>query len=485
MDQNNAPLYEAVVNYIKKDMIPFHMPGHTQGKGAPDILKKLFGKEFFDFDLTEVSGLDYLHHAQGVIKEAENLAADLYKTKATFFVVNGTTAAIHAMILSTIRKGDKIIIGRNSHRSVIGGIFEVGAMPVFVQPEFNEKFGIITNITPESLEKAIKNNLDAKAVLITTPNYYGMQGRIKEMIDLVHSYNMYVLIDEAHGAHFPFHPSFPKSAIYYGADLVAQSAHKTLPTLTQTSFLHVVSNKVNIDRVEQVLGIIESSSPSYIFMTTMDIARREMAIRGKSLWEKTIEIAEYARNEISKISGFRVTSSNIINNNDIDAFDPIKLTINVQQLGYSGFELESYLNRNNIEIELSDLQNVLLFVTIGTGKDDVDKLISVLKNIKPKKEKSRIKFPCFPYAGKQVMSPSDAFNKDYDVVELSKSVGRVSWGIVAPYPPGIPVFVPGMEITQEEKDFIKEVCENGALVQGSIKKNKKTYVRVLKASQGE
>jgi arginine decarboxylase len=480
LDQNDAPLYEAVVNYIKKDMVPFHMPGHTQGKGAPDILKKLFGKEFFDFDLTEVSGLDYLHYAQGVIKEAENLAADLYKTKATFFVVNGTTAAIHAMILSTVKKGDKIIIGRNSHRSVIGGILEVGAMPVFVQPEFNEEFGIITNITPESLENAIRNNLDAKAVLITTPNYYGMQGRIKEMIALVHRYNMYVLIDEAHGAHFPFHPSFPKSSIYYGADIVAQSAHKTLPTLTQTSFLHVVSDKVNVDKVEQVLGIIESSSPSYIFMTTMDIARREMAIHGKNLWEKTIKIAEYARNEISKIPGFKVTASNIVNNNDINAFDPIKLTINVQQLGYSGFELESYLNKNNIEIELSDLQNVLLFITIGTGKEEVDKLISVLKNIEPKKEKSKIRFPRFPYAGKQVMSPSDAFNTEYEAVELSKSVGKVSWGIVAPYPPGIPVFVPGMEITKEEKDFIKEVYEKGALVQGSIKKDSKIYVRVLK-----
>ncbi len=480
VDQNKAPLYEAVVDYIKKGMVPFHMPGHSQGKGAPDVLKKLFGKEFFDYDLTEVSGLDYLHFAQGVIRDAENLAAELYKTKATFFVVNGTTAAIHGMILSMVKKEDKIIIGRNSHRSVIGGILEIGAFPVFVHPEFNEEFGIITNITPQSLEKVIKDNPDAKAVLITTPNYYGMQGRIMEMINLVHSHNMYVLVDEAHGAHFPFHPSFPKSAIDCGADLVAQSAHKTLPTLTQTSFLHVVSDKVNVDKVEQVLGIIESSSPSYIFMTTMDIARREMALNGRKLWQDTIEIAEYARREISKISGFKVTSPTIINGNDISAFDPIKLTINIQQLGYSGFEFESYLNKNNIEIELSDLQNVLLFITIGTRREDVNKLISVLKGIKPRKEKSKVKFPRFPHAGKQVITPSEAFNMNYEIIELSKSIGRISWGIVAPYPPGIPVFVPGMEITKEEKEFIHEIHRNGALVQGSIKKDEKIYVRVLK-----
>jgi arginine decarboxylase len=479
VDQRDAPLYESVVQYIKRNMIPFHMPGHSQGKGAPDVLKRLFGKDFFDYDLTEVSGLDYLHYAHGVIRDAENLAADLYKTKATFFVVNGTTAAIHAMILSTLKKGEKIIIGRNSHRSVIGGILEAGANPIFVQPEFNEEFGIITNITPESLKKAIKNNSDTKAVLITTPNYYGMQGNIKEMIDIAHNHNMYVLIDEAHGAHFPFHPSFPKSAIEYGADLVAQSAHKTLPTLTQTSFLHAVSDKVNIDKVEQVLGIIESSSPSYIFMTTMDIARREMALNGKYLWDKTIDIAEYARKEISKISGFKVTSSEIINGKDINAFDPIKLTINIQQLGYSGFEFESYLNMNNIEIELSDLQNVLLFITIGTRKEDVKQLISVLTKIRPRKEKSQIKFPRFPYAGKQILTPSEAFNMNYEYVELSESIGRISWGIVAPYPPGIPVFVPGMEITEDEEAFVDEVYRKGALVQGSVLKNGKTYVRVL------
>lgn len=236
MEQENAPLYEAVSKYIKRKMIPFHMPGHSQGKGAPKILKRLFGDKFFDFDLTEVSGLDYLHYAQGVIRESEELASKLYGTKATIFLVNGTTAGVHAMILDSIKENDKIIIGRNSHRSVIGGILLAKAKPVFVQPEFNDEFGIITNLTPETIEKVIKKNPDAKAILITTPNYYGLQGRVKEMIDISHRYGLKVLIDEAHGAHFPFNDKFPKSAIYLGADLVTQSAHKTLPTLTQTSF---------------------------------------------------------------------------------------------------------------------------------------------------------------------------------------------------------------------------------------------------------
>lgn len=480
MDQSRAPLYEAVVKYTEREMVPFHMPGHTCGKGAPLVFKDFFGKEFFKFDLTEVSGLDYLHYAHGVIREAEELAADLYKTRSTFFLVNGTTSGIHAMILSTLKKGEKIIIGRNSHRSVVGGIILSGAIPIFVQPAYNEDFGIITNITPLSLERAIKENPDTKAVLITTPNYYGLQGRIERMIELSHSHNLVVLVDEAHGAHFPFHPLFPKSAIEYGADAVVQSAHKTLPTLTQTSLLHIVSERLKRDKVEQILGVIETSSPSYIFMTIMDVMRREMALNGKELWNEAVEVASYAREEISKIPGFRVITEEIVNGNDINAFDPIKLTINVEELGYSGFEVEAYLNENNIEIELSDLRNVLLFVTIGIEKKDVDQLIAVLRDLQPREKKDKERIPSFPEAGIQVLSPSDAFNSDYEVIKLRESVGRVSWGFVSPYPPGIPVLVPGMEITEEEVHFIEVFEKRGAMVQGPIGKVDGIYVRVVK-----
>ena len=479
MEQESAPLYEAVSKYIKRKMIPFHMPGHSQGKGAPKILKRLFGDKFFDFDLTEVSGLDYLHYAQGVIRESEELASKLYGTKATIFLVNGTTAGVHAMILDSVKENEKIIIGRNSHRSVIGGILLAKAKPIFVQPEFNDEFGIITNLTPESIEKVIKKNPDAKAILITTPNYYGLQGRVKDMVDVSHQYGLKVLIDEAHGAHFPFNDKFPKSAIYLGADLVTQSAHKTLPTLTQTSFLHVVSDENNVDRIEQILSIIESSSPSYIFMTALDVARREMALHGREMWDKAIEVAEYAREKIKKLDGFKVITEDIINGNDIYAFDPIKLTINVEELGYSGFEFERYLNKNGIEIELADLKNVLLFITIGTSKSDVDKLISVLKKVPPK-NKRMIKMPEFPEAAPFAMLPFEAFQQEFEVVPLKESKGRVSWGIVAPYPPGVPVLVPGMVINSNCIEFINEVFERGGLVQGSIRHGSDIAVRVLK-----
>ncbi len=479
MDQSRAPLYEAVKKYIKKEMVPFHMPGHSQGRGAPVSLKRIFGKEFFDFDLTEVSGLDYLHHARGVIKEAEALAADLYKVKRTFFLVNGTTAGVHAMILATCKEGEKIIVGRNSHRSVIGGIIVSGANPVFVHPAFNEDYGIITNLTPESLEETIKKNRDAKAVLITTPNYYGFQGNIKKMIDIVHKYGMFALVDEAHGAHFPFNGKFPKSAIYYGADMVVQSAHKTLPTLTQTSLLHIVSDKINADAVEQSLAVIETSSPSYIFMTFLDVVRREMALHGKELWDRAIEIAEYARKRISELPDYRIVDESIVNGNDIFAFDPIKLTINVENLGFSGFAFESFLNENGIEIELSDLQNILLFVTIGNRKSDIDALVKVLKKAEKRKTKKREKMPPFPVAGKQVFSPNDAFNMNYEIKEISETKGMVSWGIVAPYPPGIPILAPGMEIDSDAISFIKTMYEKGGMIQGAIEDGNKIYVRVI------
>ena len=480
MEQEYAPLYEAVTKYIRRKMIPFHMPGHSQGKGAPKILKNLFGEKFFDFDLTEVSGLDYLHYAQGVIREAENLASELYGSVATIFLINGTTAGVHAMILDSVKENEKIIIGRNSHRSVIGGILLAKAKPVFVQPEFNEEFGIITNVTPEAVERAVKEHPDAKAILITTPNYYGLQGRIKDIIDLAHENGMRVLVDEAHGAHFPFNSKFPKSAIYLGADLVTQSAHKTLPTLTQTSFLHILSKDVNIDRIEQILSILESSSPSYIFMTALDVARREMALHGRVLWDKAIEVAAYAREKISHLDGFRVIDESIINGKDVSAFDPIKLTINVQELGYSGFEFEHILNKNGIEIELADLENVLLFITIGTSKRDIDALVSVLRKIEPKKEKSHIRMKEFPVAPHFAMSPFEAFQKEFEVVPLRESKGCISWGIVAPYPPGIPVLAPGMIINGECIDFTQEVFERGGLVQGSVRYGSEIAIRVVK-----
>jgi len=480
VDQHRAPLYEAIIKYIKKDMVSFHMPGHSAGKGIPRYLKEIFGKTLFKFDLTEVSGLDYLHYANGVIEEAEKLAAELYGVKNTFFLINGTTAGIHAMILATCKEGDKIIVGRNSHRSVIGGIIESGANPVFVHPEFNSEFGIITNLTSFELEKTIQNNLDAKAVLITTPNYYGIQGDLKKMIDIAHKYNMYALVDEAHGAHFPFHPLFPESAIEYGADIVVQSAHKTLPTFTQTSLLHIVTDRVNADAVEQVLATIESSSPSYIFMAALDVVRREMALNGKNLWEKVIDIADYARSEVKKISGFKVLGSSIVNGNDIYAIDPVKLTINVEEMGYSGFEFESFMNSHNIEIELSDLQNILLFVTIGTEKRDIKALLDALRAAR-KKPSSIGKMIPFPVAGKQVYSPNDAFNMNYGIELLDKAIGKVSWGIVAPYPPGVPVFTPGMEILEDAVNFIHVMKDKGGMIQGAVKKGKDIYIRVVES----
>ena len=483
MDQSKAPLYEAVKEYIEKNMVPFHMPGHSQGRGVPQSLRKVFGKNLFDFDLTEVSGLDYLHYARGVIKEAEELASDLYGVKKTFFLVNGTTAGVHAMILATCKEGEKIIVGRNSHRSVIGGIIVSGANPVFVHPEFNKEFGIITNISPKELENIIKQNQDAKAVLITTPNYYGLQGNLKEMIDIIHKYGMYALVDEAHGAHFPFNSAFPSSAIEYGADMVVQSAHKTLPTLTQTSLLHIISNRINSDMVEQSLSTIETSSPSYIFMTFLDVVRREMALHGEELWNKAIDVADYARKRIKELPHYRIVDESIVNGNDIFAFDPIKLTINVEELGFSGFAFESFLNKNHVEIELSDLQNVLLFVTIGNEFKDVDYLISVLEKAERRAKVEKVEMPPFPVAGKQVFLPNDAFNMDYKMEDISNTNGKVSWGIVAPYPPGIPILAPGMEITREAINFVFEMYQKGGMIQGAVEENGKIYVRVLKGGR--
>ena len=303
MNQNQTPLLDAIISNAKRPHAPFYTPGHKQGKGISSKLANYFGKAVFRADLTELTELDCLFAADGVIQQAQQLAAEAFGSSQTWFLVNGSTCGIEAAILATCHDGDKIILPRNVHSSVISGLILAGAIPIFINPEYDATLDIAHSITIQNLEKALQKHPDAKAVMMVYPTYYGVCGDIKAIAKLTHEYNIPLLVDEAHGAHFAFHPELPISALNAGADLTVQSIHKTLGAMTQASMLHIQGNRININRINKALQLTQSTSPSYILLASLDAARQQIALHGKELLTQTLQLAEKARKYIHKIPG--------------------------------------------------------------------------------------------------------------------------------------------------------------------------------------
>lgn len=475
LDQSKKPFVDGVLNYISKGRTPFHMPGHTRGRGAPPELLEFFGKNVYLADLTEVEGLDYLHKPVGIVKEAQELAADAFGADYSFFLVNGSTIGVIAMMLASVKPNEKLILQRNSHRSAIAGLVLGQIEPIFIQSNFNNELGIFTGITPDDLLKCIRENPDAKAVLLTSPNYYGMATDLESLIKVARDHKLTVLVDEAHGVHFHFHPDLPKSAVDLRADMVVQSIHKTLPSFTQTSILHLNEDKIEKERLQTLLAFLQTSSPSYLFMMSIDAVRSYMAINGKEIIEREIEIADFARDKIETFKYIKSFNKNdVVGKYGVFDFDPTKLTITTKFAGYSGFEAESILNSKfNIEIELSDMNNILCFITAGSSIEDVKKLISALnyfdENKKSIENNFKIELPDIPPLK---MLPTLTFSKTPELIPFSESVGAISYDVICPYPPGIPILIPGEIITKEVVEFICKLKEKGANIQGLTQDSK-------------
>jgi arginine decarboxylase len=478
-DQSKTPYYDAVLNYIHKGRTAFHMPGHARGRIAPQEMIELLGEKIFQADLTEVEGLDYLHKPEGVVKEAQELAADAFGADHSFFLVNGSTVGVVAMILAAVKPGEKLIVQRNSHRSVIAGLTLGNVEPVFIQTRFHPEMGMMTGITPEDLKECIEKNPDVVAVLMTSPNYFGMAENTQELIRIARENNLTVLVDESHGVHIHFHPQLPTSAVDLGADMVTQSVHKTLPSLTQTSILHLNGDRIPRRRVQTLLAYLQTSSPSYLFMASLDVVRKQMALQGKELIDKAIQTADEARAEIKKFRHIYSFRDEVIGNYGICDFDPTKLTICVKNTGYTGFELEKLLNQDfNIEIELADLSNILCFITAGNTQDDITHLMEALsyydQHIVPVQSRDITKLPRIPNL---ILTPTETFALEPVLMDFDVADGQIAFEVIAPYPPGIPYTCPGEIITQEVIDLVTELRSIGSVVQGVSIDNK---VKVVK-----
>ncbi len=464
--QHNAPVYEALLQHKKNRIVPFDVPGHKGGRGNPELTEFL-GIDCLRVDVNSMKPLDNLIHPISVIKAAEDLAAEAFGAAAAFFMVNGTTAAVQAMIMSTCKAGDKIIMPRNVHRSCINALVVCGAVPIYVNPGVNHELGIPLGMSLEEVRRAISDNPDAKAILVNNPTYYGICSNLREIVGLAHEKGIKVLADEAHGAHFYFGDNLPLSAMHAGADMAAVSMHKTGGSLTQSSFL-LCQKDIDADYVRQIINLTQTTSASYLLLSSLDLSRKHMFINGRELVEKTICLAEYAREEINKIGGYYAFSSELMNDDTIFDFDLTKLSIHTKNIGLAGVEVYDLLrDEYDIQIEFGDMANILAVVTAGDRPFEVERFISALSEIKRLYSNNKVDMLNHEYINPQVVfTPQKAFYHDKKSVTLKDSIGHIAGEFVMCYPPGIPILAPGERITKDIIDYINYAKEKGSSLTG-------------------
>ncbi|WP_017727140.1 aminotransferase class I/II-fold pyridoxal phosphate-dependent enzyme [Halalkalibacterium ligniniphilum] len=469
--QHRTPLFTGVVEHAKKQPVQFHIPGHKKGAGIDPEFREFIGENALSIDLINIGPLDDLHHPHGIIKEAQELAAEAFGADHTFFSVQGTSGAIMTMIMAVCGPGDKIIVPRNVHKSIMSAIIFSGATPVFIHPEIDKSLGISHGITTDAVEKAVKTHPDAKALLVINPTYFGISADLKKIVDIAHESDIPVLVDEAHGVHIHFHDQLPLSAMQAGADMAATSVHKLGGSMTQSSVLNVKEGLVSPKRVQSIISMLTTTSTSYLLLSSLDVARKQLATNGHELISRAIELAEHTRERINQINGLYCVGKEILGTKATYDFDPTKLIISVKNLGITGYDVEVWLRKHyQIEVELSDLYNILCIVSFGDTKEELDLLVQALTELsRLQKNRIEIREPIPVYAPNiptLALSPRDAFYAETEVVPFAESAGRTIAEFVMVYPPGIPILIPGEIISQENLDYITKNVKAGLPVQG-------------------
>ncbi len=468
LDQAKAPIYEALKKLIDDGTIPFDVPGHKRGMGNP-LLQEFLGERACRFDVNSSKTIDNAIHPTGVIREAEKLMADAFGADEAFLMVNGTTSAVQAMLMSACKEGEKVILPRNVHKSAINALIISGAIPVYINPGIDNHLGISLGMSVEDVKQTIEENPDAKAIFIINPTYYGICSNIKEIVKIAHEYEMLVLVDEAHGTHFYFGDNSPYGGMQLGADMCALSLHKTGGSLTQSSVLLVRSTNINPQYVRSIINITQTTSSSYLLMTSLDLARKQLAEKGRLMINRAVELADYAREEIKKIGGYIVFSRDLINGDTIADYDVTKLSVNVSNIGLSGFEIGGILrDEYKILIEYGDANNFMCVISLGDTKENIDKLVEALREIKEKYKSDKIEMPKAEFIIPEVsVSPREAFYARKMPVLFTESEGLVSGEFIMCYPPGIPVIAPGEIISKEAIEYILYSKQRGSLITGT------------------
>ncbi|MGN1422069.1 MAG: aminotransferase class I/II-fold pyridoxal phosphate-dependent enzyme [Oscillospiraceae bacterium] len=466
LDQTRAPLYEAMKEHRANRVVPFDVPGHKGGRGNKKLTDFL-GEACLKNDVNSMKPLDNLCHPVSVIKEAQAVAADAFGAENSIFIVNGATGAVQAMVMSVCKSGDKIILPRNVHRSAINALVVCGAIPVYVDPGVNNDLGIPLGMTVSAVERAILANPDAKAVLVNNPTYYGICSDLKSITELAHRHGMKVLCDEAHGTHFYFGEGLPPSGMSCGADMAAVSVHKTGGSLTQSALL-LLGKGVDPDYVRQIINLTQTTSASYLLMASLDLARQNLALNGKEFYAKTVEFADYARNEINAIGGYYAFGKELCDGGAFFAFDSTKLSVHTRAMGLAGIEVYDILrDEYGIQIEFGDIGNILAIITGGDRALEIERLLGALSEIKRLYGKSPVGLYDHEYINPIVeMSPQQAFYAEQETLPIDRTAGRICSEFVMCYPPGIPILAPGERITDDILRYIAFAKEKGCSLTG-------------------
>ncbi|MEH2462874.1 aminotransferase class I/II-fold pyridoxal phosphate-dependent enzyme [Nostoc sp.] len=510
LNQNQMPLLDALKANAARPHAPFYTPGHKQGEGISQPLADLFGKAVFRADLTELADLDNLFAPQGVIQEAQQLAAEAFGALQTWFLVNGSTCGIEAAILATCCTGDKIILPRNVHSSAIAGLILSGAIPIFLNPEYDPVLDIAHSITPNAVQFALQQHPDAKAVLTVYPTYYGVCGDLNAIANITHQYNIPLLVDEAHGAHFAFHPELPTPALAAGADLTVQSIHKVLGAITQASMLHIQGNRIDCDHISKALQLVQSTSPSYLLLASLDAARQQMALYGKMLMSRTLQLADEARTKISQIPGLSILeipspaykkedstvqrfpplrrlSVGLGGSPGFVALDKTRLTVTVSGLGLTGFEADEILDEKfAVTAEFASLQHLTLIISLGNTPADIEQLVQGFTTLAKEYRRTNLNVKSHLWQNfvstlspALHFSPREAFFAVSEILPLIQTSDRICAEIICPYPPGIPVLMPGEIITKPVLDYLQQIQAMGGFISGCADTSLKT-LKVVK-----
>ncbi|HEY5258699.1 MAG TPA: aminotransferase class I/II-fold pyridoxal phosphate-dependent enzyme [Candidatus Baltobacteraceae bacterium] len=492
MDQTKTPYFQALLDYVDAGVLPFHTPGHIQGNGMDRSFREFVGDNICAIDLTPMPGIDDLLQPTDSIREAQELAAEAYGADRTFFLINGSTSGNQCMMMTAVNPGEKIAVPRNSHKSMLGGLVMSGAHPIYMAPEVDNELHMDHCVTPETVARTIEQYPDLKAIYIVSPTYYGAAADLVEIARITHDAGMLLLVDEAWGPHFHFHPALPISATEAGADMCINSTHKMLSAFSQCAMLHQIGDRVRVDRLKAVLKMFLSTSPNLPMVASLDVARRQMAVEGSALLSRTIALAEDVRRRINLIDGLYCFGEELQGRNGVFDLDPTKIAVTVKGLGYTGYEASELLRRRyNIQVELADLFNVVALFTIGTTQEAADRFVAAFEDIArddrafdqfapsgilEHRLKTSYAMPSIP---PMRMLPRDAFLADTELIAFGRSIGRICAETLSPYPPGIPVISPGEELTKEIVEYLKLEIKAGVRIQGPYDDRLKK-VRVVK-----
>ena len=466
MNQYRAPIYEALERFREMRVVPFDVPGHKHGRGNPELTAFL-GERCVGVDVNSMKPLDNLCHPISVIREAEDLAADAFGAAHAFLMVGGTTSSVQSMVLSSCKRGDEIILPRNVHRSVINALVLCGAVPVYVNPEVEGRLGISLGMCREQVEKAIKEHPNAVAVLVNNPTYYGICSDLREIVKMAHAAGMLCLADEAHGTHFYFGENMPVSAMAAGADMAAVSMHKSGGSLTQSSLLLIGPN-VSQGHVRQIINLTQTTSGSYLLMSSLDISRRNLALKGRDVFRRVTQMAVYARDEVNAVGGYYAFGKELVDGNAVFDFDATKLSIHTREIGLAGIEVYDILrDEYDIQIEFGDLGNILAYLSIGDRFQEIERLVSALAEIRRRYQRDSSGLMGQEYIDPVVVAtPQEAFYAEKKSVPIEESEGLVCSEFVMCYPPGIPVIAPGERITRDVLDYIAYAKDKGCSLTG-------------------